>query len=114
MSKLPDPRGHRLLVKMKKPVTKTAGGILLSDKTQEDQMYLEISAEVVAIGPGCWKEKLTGKPWPGGDWCKVGDQVVIPRYTPFKMEIDEEQYRIINDDEVIATIDDPSVIKIWV
>lgn len=113
MTNLPRPSGWRLLVKTRKPKEKTSGGIILSDSSKEAEAYLNITAEVVAMGPICFHDRNTGEAWKGGVWCKPGDNVIIPKFTPLKFEIDGVDYRIINDDEVIATIDDPSVIKVY-
>ena len=45
-------------------------------------------------------------------WCKKGDWILIGRYagTRFRLE-DDHEVRIINDDEVIATILNPDDIK---
>ena len=53
--------------------------------------------------------------WKGGAWAKVGDWVIIPRNTAGgKLSIGGESYRLINDDQVIATIEDPKDIKVYV
>ena len=46
-----------------------------------------------------------------GAWCKEGDWVCIGRYAGSRFQIEGGEVRIINDDEVIATIVDPDDIK---
>ena len=113
MSNLPQPRGWRILVEKPQPKEVTSGGIILSDESRENENYLSIVGKVTALGPMCWCDRETGEPWTGGPWAKVGDWVIIPKFTQLKMVIDEVHYRIINDDEVIAVIDDPSVIQVY-
>ena len=113
MTKLPEIRGWRILVRKQKPKEVTSGGILLSDASKDAESYLNVTAQVVQCGPLCWHERDTGQPWPGGAWAKPGDWVIIPKFTQFKMEIEGEEYRIINDDEVIAVVDDPTIIKVY-
>lgn len=110
---LPVPRGWKILVEKIKPKEKTAGGILLPDQSREAESYLSICAKVVSIGPMAWCDRDTGQPWTGGAWAKEGDWIIIPKFTQFKMEIDGNEYRFINDDEIIATVDDPSGIKVY-
>ena len=110
---LPKPKGWKVLVRKNKAKEKTSGGILLPEAAKEAEDYLSITAQVVACGPMCWYDKESGQKWIGGDWAKPGDWVLIPKFTAFKMEIENEEYRLINDDEIIATIDDPSSIKVY-
>ena len=110
---LPQPQGWHILIKKPKPKDKSVGGILLPDMAKDAEDYLSVCAQVVAIGPMCWCDKATGEPWATGPWAKPGDWVVIPRYTQFKMLIDDEDYRFINDDEIIAVINDPTVMKVY-
>ena len=112
-SRLPQPRGWRILIERVKPKEKTASGIFLPDQAKEAESYLSITAKVVALGSACYTNRDTGEPWASGPWCKPGDWIVVPKFTQFKMDIDGNEYRIINDDEVIAVIDDPLAIKVY-
>ena len=50
--------------------------------------------------------------WAGPEpWCKEGQWVCIGRYSGSRFKIDGGEVRIINDDEVIATILEPDDIK---
>lgn len=105
MTKLPQPQGWKILIKKKKPKEKTEGGVILSDLSLEAESWLDITAQVVALGAGCYADREP--------YCKEGDWVIVPKFTQFKMDIDGEEYRFVNDDEIIATIDDPTVIKVY-
>ena len=105
MTKLPRPQGWKILIKKKKPKEKSEGGILLPDEAKAAESWLDITAQVVALGPDCYHDRSVR--------CKEGDWVIVPKFTQFRMEIDGEEYRFINDDEVIAVIDDPTVIKVY-
>jgi hypothetical protein len=48
------------------------------------------------------------KKFPMGPWCKKGQWVMIGRYAGARFKIEGGEVRIINDDEVIATIADPA------
>ena len=45
--------------------------------------------------------------FPEGPWCKTGDWVIFARYAGSRFKIDGGEVRIINDDEILATINDP-------
>lgn len=113
MTKAITPMGWKILIKRPKVKDKTSGGIILIDSVKEAESYMSITAEVVALGPVCYHDRDTGAPWESGAWCKVGDIIIVPKHTQFKMEIEEEEYRFINDDEVIAVVHNPDVIKVY-
>tara|TARA_R110000824_G_scaffold2970_2_gene13549 strand:- start:3052 stop:3399 length:348 start_codon:yes stop_codon:yes gene_type:complete len=110
---LPEPKGWRILIRKEKVKDKTEGGLYLPDQAKQAEELLSITAQVVKIGPMCWYDKEKGTPWIGGAWAKPGDWVIVPKFTRFKMEIDGEEYRLINDDEIFCVIDDPSSIKVY-
>jgi co-chaperonin GroES (HSP10) len=113
MTKLPEPKGWKILIKKPKPKEKTSGGILLPDSSRDAESLLGICAQVVTIGPMCWHDRASGEPWVGGPWAKPGDWVIVPKFVQFRMNIDDEEYRFINDDEIIAVVDDPKAIKVY-
>ena len=43
-----------------------------------------------------------------GPWCKVGDWVVFARYAGSRIEIEGGEVRLLNDDEILATVQDPT------
>ena len=110
-SPLPVPTGWKILIEKPKPKEKTDGGIILTDQSKEAENYLSICARIVAIGPLCWHDEA--KFYNAGPWAKIGDWVIVPKFTAFKMDINGMEYRFINDDEVIAIVDDPTVIKVY-
>ena len=110
--RLPVPVGYRMLVEMIPPKTKTSGGILLSDKSVDAQMFQRFVGKVVRLGPLCFlgnKAKYGDTPW-----CKPGDWVVFGAYTGERIEIMGHHYRFVNDDQIMAVTDDPAAIKIYV
>ncbi len=113
MSNLPIPRGFKVLIEKPKPKEKTDGGILLPDQAIDAENYLSICAKVVSVGPLAFKDRETGKYWATGPWATPGEWVIVPKFTQFRMEIDDKEYRFINDDEIIAVVEDPTVIKVY-
>jgi len=60
---------------------------------------------VVKQGPECYKDE---KRFGGTPWCEEKQWVLIGRYSGSRFKLEEgAEVRIINDDEVIATILDP-------
>jgi chaperonin GroES len=104
MDKLPKPTGWRLLVLPFRAKQKTKGGVLLTDKAVEDSQLTTTVAMVLATGPDAYKDK---DKFPSGSWCKQGDWVVFGRYAGSRLKIEGGEVRILNDDEILGTIDNP-------
>ena len=103
-SKLPEPTGWRLLVLPFKMKEKTKGGLVLAETTLERQQVASQVGLVMAMGPQCYKDK---ERYPEGPWCKVKDWVMFARYAGSRIKIEGGEMRLLNDDEVLATIDSP-------
>ena len=86
---------------------KTDGGVLLGQETLERQQVASQCGNVLAMGSECYQDK---KRYPSGPWCKVGDWVVFARYAGSRIEIEGGEVRLLNEDEVLATIQDPKSI----
>ena len=101
--KLPKPTGWRMIVLPFKMPEKSKGGLYFGQETLEKQQVASTCGLVLAQGPYCYdKEKF-----PEGPWCKVGDWVIFARYAGSRIQIDGGEVRILNDDEVLATIQNP-------
>ena len=59
---------------------------------------------MLKTGSVCYKDK---ERYPDGPWCKEGDWVIITRYAGSRVKIDGGELRIINEDEILAVVDDP-------
>ena len=103
-SKIPQPTGWRLLVLPFKMKEKTKGGIVLAEATLERQQVASQCGLVLAMGSQCYRDK---ERYPEGPWCKVNDWVMFARYAGSRIKIDGGEIRLLNDDEVLATIDSP-------
>ena len=104
---LPQPTGWRILVLPFKIDEKTKGGVILGQDTIERQQVASQCGNVLAMGSECYRDK---KRYPNGPWCKVGDWVVFARYAGSRIEIEGGEVRLLNEDEVLATIQDPKSI----
>ncbi|MBQ2529346.1 MAG: co-chaperone GroES [Treponema sp.] len=86
------PLADRVLVKQTAAETKTAGGLYIPETAQEKTQQ----AEVVAVGPGTEKEKIT---------VKVGDKVLYDKYSGTAIKMDGEDYLILKISDVIAIVE---------
>ena len=104
LEKVPNPTGYRITLFPLKLDSKTKSGIILTDDTvQESQLTTNI-CKVLKVGPDAYKDK---DKFPTGPWCKQDDWVLITRYAGSRIRIDGGELRFINDDEILAVIDDP-------
>jgi co-chaperonin GroES (HSP10) len=108
LERLPQPTGWRILVMPYQGKAKTSGGIYVPDEVRERESVATVVAYVLKVGPLAYgdKEKYGDKPW-----CQEKQWVCIGRYSGSRFKIDGGEVRIINDDEVIATILDPDDVK---
>ena len=106
-SKLPKPTGWRLLVLPHRGQGKTKGGVILSDKTVEETQIATNVGLVLAMGPDAYNDK---ERFPNGAWCKKNDWVIFARYAGSRLNIEGGELRILNDDEILGTTDDPESI----
>jgi co-chaperonin GroES (HSP10) len=59
---------------------------------------------VMKVGPDAYKD--TNK-FPTGPWCKAGDFVLVRTYSGTRFKIFGKEFRLINDDQVDAVVQDP-------
>ena len=104
LERMPNPTGWRLLILPYRGKGTTDGGIHLPDKTLEEGQIQTVVAYVIKQGPLAYKDK---EKFPDGAWCKEKDWIIIARYAGSRLRIEGGEVRIINDDEVLATILDP-------
>jgi chaperonin GroES len=76
---------------------KSAGGIIIPDSAKEKPQ----EATVIAVGPG--KIGDDGKRQPLD--VKVGDRVLIGKYSGSDIKLDNKEYVILTEDEVLAVVE---------
>ena len=74
------PFGSRILVQMKSPKSRTAGGLYVPEEAQDTEFWNTQVAKVIALGPVAFKNRDTLEPWPEGAWCQEGTFVRVPKY----------------------------------
>ena len=101
LERMPQPTGWRILILPYAGKGVTDGGIQLVQSTVDQQRLSTVVGYVVKMGPDCYKDKSKFD----GPWCEEKQWVLIGRYAGARFKLgDESECRIINDDEVIATI----------
>ena len=110
LDRLPQPTGWRVLVMPYQGKAKTSSGLYIPDEVRERERVATVVAYVMKLGPLAYKdpEKFGSNDAP---WCKEGQWVCIGRYSGSRFQIDGGEVRIINDDEVIATLLEPDDVK---
>jgi|TARA_R110000824_G_scaffold66678_1_gene172953 co-chaperonin GroES (HSP10) len=104
VERLPQPTGWRILL-LPFRGAKKQGSIHLPDQTIEREALATVCGYVLRVGPLAYKDesKFDGIPW-----CKEKDWVIFGRYAGSRFKIEGGEVRILNDDEIIATISDPT------
>jgi len=104
LDKLPTPTGWRILVMPFKVKEETKGGIIIAQETLDRARVATQVGYVLKMGDLCYEDK---DKYPTGPWCAEKDWVVFARYAGSRMEIDGGEIRMLNDDEVLGTINSP-------
>ena len=105
LDRMPSPTGYRLLVLPYAGPATTKGGVILSDNSKDTIQMTTVCAYVLKMGDLCYSDKAR---FPNGPWCKTGDWVIFGRYAGSRFRIEGGEVRILNDDEIIAKIDNPA------
>ena len=90
------PLGDRVVLKQTEKEETTKSGIILAAKAQEKP----VTAEVIAVGP-CGMvdgKEVTMQ-------VKVGDQVIYSKYAGNEVKLDEEEYVIVKQSDILAIVE---------
>lgn len=112
-SALPEPVGYRILVEPIE-VDQKVGSVFLPEQMAADARHLVYVGKVVAFGPDAYGHaKFNGRAW-----CQPGDFVVYGRYAGQVAKVRGQrkvhEFKFVNDDEILATVADPSKLVIYV
>ena len=89
------PLGDRVVLKELKAEETTKSGIVLPGQAQEKPQQ----AEVVAVGPGTVEDGKEVKME-----VSVGDQVIYSKYSGTDVKLDDEEYIIVKQSDILAII----------
>lgn len=90
------PLGDKIVAKMAEAEETTQSGIILAGSAKEKPQF----AEVVAVGPGGMVDGNEVKME-----LKVGDKVIMSKYSGTEVKLDNEEYIIISQKDVLAVVD---------
>ena len=85
------PLGDKVVIKREEAEEKTASGLIIASQAKEQPQV----AEVMAVGPGTDECKME---------VKVGDQVIYSKYAGTDVKIDDEEYIIVKQSDILAVI----------
>ena len=90
------PLGDRVVLKQLEAEETTKSGIVLPGQAKEKPQQ----AEVIAVGPG---GVIDGKEVTMQ--VKVGQKVIFSKYSGTEVKLDEEEYIIVRQNEILAVIE---------
>ncbi len=91
------PMGERLVVQREESETTTAGGIVLPDSAREKPAR----GTVIAVGTG----KLLDDGTRSKSQLKEGDRVLFVSYAGENVEIDDVEYLLMREDDILAVVE---------
>lgn len=87
------PLGDRVVLKQLEAEETTKSGIVLPGQSKEKPQQ----AEVIAVGPGNGKDAKME--------VKVGDQVIYSKYSGTEVKLEEEEYIIVKQSDILAVVE---------
>jgi chaperonin GroES len=90
------PLRDRVFVKYTSEDEKTAGGLFIPDSAKEKPQ----KGVVIEVGPGRITDDGKRQPLE----VKVGDTILFDKYSGSKVKIDEEEYLIIREEDILGII----------
>jgi len=106
-TQLPTPQGWRILCAVPEVDQKIAGtslDLVRDTASLRQEEHATTVLFVVKVGADAYADKTK---FPTGPWCKEGDFVLVRTYTGTRFKIFGKEFRLINDDQVDAVVQDP-------
>jgi chaperonin GroES len=91
------PIGDKIIVEPEKEEEKTKSGIVLPDTAKEKPQ----KGKVIAVGPGKVLDNGQRSPME----VKVGDTVIYSKYAGTEVKIEDKEYLILSDRDILAIIE---------
>jgi len=105
---LPKPKGYHILCAVPHVEEEYESGLIKAEDTKKVEEQTTVVLFVVKMGDLCYKDESR---FPTGPWCKEGDFVLTRPYAGTRVVIHGREFRIINDDNVEAVVEDPRGIR---
>ncbi|MDD7220072.1 MAG: co-chaperone GroES [Clostridia bacterium] len=90
------PLGNKVVLQKQEAEEKTQSGIILPDSAKEKPQ----DAVVIAVGPGKTEDGKTV-----AMQVKEGDKVIYSEYSGTEVKLDDEEYIIVSQDDIIAIVE---------
>lgn len=116
-SQMPEPQGYKLLVTLP-DVEKEFGDskIIKAEDTIRLEEVGSVVMFVLAMGPDAYEASIPKEDrvkFPSGPYCKPGDFVMLRTYSGTRFMVFGKEFRLCNDDQVEAVVQDPrGIVKI--
>jgi len=109
-TQLPEPKTFHLLTVLPEVDEKFEGEgeFVKASQTMHFEEVLTPVLFVVKMGPDAYKDATR---FPSGPSCKVGDFVIVRPNSGTRIKIHGKEFRLIKDDQVEATVQDPRGIQ---
>ena len=102
---LPEPTGWKILCVVPDVAdTFENSSIVKADTFMKQEEHATTVLFVLKVGPDAYKDSSK---FPTGAWCKEGDFVLVRTYSGTRFKIFGKEFRLINDDQVDAVVEDP-------
>ncbi len=92
------PLSDNVIVKPSSKEEVTKSGIVIPDTVDKEKPE---RGEVIAIGPG----KLLENGQRAQMSVKVGDKVMFKKYSPDEIEVDDEEFLVISQNDILAILE---------
>jgi len=92
------PLHDRVLVKRLEQQEQVSGGIIIPDTAKEKPQ----EAEVIAVGSGKLQDDGQRTPME----VKAGDRILIGKYSGSEIKLENDDYVILREDEILGVIED--------
>lgn len=90
------PLGDRVVLQYQEAEEKTQAGIILPDSAKEKPQ----EAVVIAVGPGKAEDGKVSEMQ-----VKEGDRVIFSKYAGTEIKLDEEEFIIVEQNEIMAIVE---------
>jgi co-chaperonin GroES (HSP10) len=102
---LPKPTGWKILCGVPDVSDKFDGSqIVKAESLMKAEEHGTTVLFVLDVGPEAYADK---EKYPSGPWCKPGDFVLVRTYSGTRFKIYGKEFRLLNDDQIDAVVEDP-------
>lgn len=104
-TQLPEPTGWKILCVVPDVSDKFENSSLVkADNYMRQEEHATTVLFVLKVGPDAYTDRTK---FPTGAWCKPGDFILVRTYSGTRFKIFNKEFRLLNDDQVDAVVQDP-------